>query len=197
MCVLTAASSSPPLVWLASASRSPAPLRKENGPVAAREWGNASKTRSSLPQSTVEHDRRELVAFCQQCWQFTEFRHGKGAIEQLHIFTDLGIICFRTERGMTGTLRGALTIEEIKKYVKHCLKPGKLSGPDKCPNELLKTMTEEEFVIVHEWVNEILTIKAKTDHTENGQKWATMNGTISQLYKGGSTNKTSDPRPVV
>jgi len=57
MCVLTAASSSPPLVWLASASRSPAPLRKENGPVAAREWGNASKTRSSLLQSTVEHDR--------------------------------------------------------------------------------------------------------------------------------------------
>jgi len=24
-----------------------------------------------------------------------------------------------------------------------------------------------------------------------------MNGTISQLYKGGSTNKTSDQRPVV
>ena len=62
--------------------------------------------------------------------------------------TDLGIDYFRTARGMTGTLRGALTSEEIKKYVKHCLKSGKASGPDKCPNELLKTMMEEEFVIV-------------------------------------------------
>ena len=98
---------------------------------------------------------------------------------------------------MTGTLRGALTSEEIKKYVKHCLKPGKASGPDNCPNELLKTMTEEEFVIVQEWVNEILTLPAKTDHTENGRKRATMNGTISQLHKGSSTNKPCDQRPVV
>ena len=71
---------------------------------------------------------------------------------------------------MTGTIRRALTSEETKKYVKHCLKPGKASGPDKCPNELLKTMTDEEFVIVQEWVNEIPTLPEKTDHTETGQK---------------------------
>ena len=84
--------------------------------------------------------------------------------------TDLEIDCFRTARGMTGTLRGALTSEKIKKYVEHCLKPGKASGPDKCTDELLETMTEEKFVIVKEWVNEILTLPEKTDHTETGQK---------------------------
>ena len=52
-------------------------------------------------------------------------------------------------------------------------------------------------MIVQEWVNEILTLPTKIDHTGNGQKRATMNGAISQLHKGVSTNKTSDQRPVV
>jgi len=47
-----------------------------------------------------------------------------------------------------GRLRGALTSQEIAKYVEHCVKPGKAPGPDKCPNELLKTMSDEEFLIV-------------------------------------------------
>jgi len=38
-----------------------------------------------------------------------------------------------------------------------CLKPGKSTGLDRCPNELTKTMTDEEFQIVKMWVNEILT----------------------------------------
>ena len=50
---------------------------------------------------------------------------------------------------------------------------------------------------MQEWMNGILTLLAKTDHTETCQKRATMNGTISQFYKGGSTNKSSDQRPVV
>ena len=50
---------------------------------------------------------------------------------------------------------------------------------------------------MQEWVNEILTLSAKTDHTENDQKRATMNGTISQLHKEGGTNKTSNQRPGV
>ena len=115
----------------------------------------------------------------------------------MQLFTDLGIYCFRTAEDTLGRLRGALTNEEIKKYVEHCLKPGKSSGPGKCPNELLKTMTEEDFVTVQELVDEILTLTARTDHTKNGPKRATMNGTISQLHKGGSTNKNSDQRPVV
>ena len=93
-------------------------------------------------------------------------------------------------------LRGALTSQEIAKYVEHCLKPGKAPGPDKCHIELLKTMSDEEFLIVQAWVNEILTLPEKTIHTAR-QSWSTMNGTISQLHKGGSTNKMSDQRQVV
>ena len=40
------------------------------------------------------------------------------------------------------------------------------------------------------WVNEIL-----TEDTSRQQE--TMNGTISQLHKGGGTNRPSDQRPVV
>jgi len=48
------------------------------------------------------------------------------------------------------------------------LKPGKSTGPDRCPNELTKTMSDdallvrdEEFQIVKMWVNEILTEDTK------------------------------------
>jgi len=51
-------------------------------------------------------------------------------------------------------------------------------------------MTDEEFQIVKMWMNEILT-------EDTSRQRATMNGTISQLHKCGSTNKTSDQRPVV
>jgi len=40
------------------------------------------------------------------------------------------------------------------------------------------------------WVNEILT-------EDTSRQRATMNGTHSQLHKGGGTNKTSDQQPVV
>ena len=45
-------------------------------------------------------------------------------------------------------------------------------------------------------VNEIMTLPEKTIDTAR-QSRSTINGTISQLHKGGSTNKTSDQRPVV
>jgi len=51
--------------------------------------GNASKTRASLPKATVEQNRRELVAFCQQCWQFTNFRRNKGEIGILPLMVRL------------------------------------------------------------------------------------------------------------
>ena len=62
-----------------------------------------------------------------------------------HILTKLKIDAYRTASGTQGRLRGALTSQEIAKYVKYCLKPGKAPGPDKCPNELLKTMSDEEI----------------------------------------------------
>jgi len=110
--------------------------------------------------------------------------------------TKLKIDAHRTASGTQGRLRGALSSKEIAKYVEHCLNPGKAPGPDKCPNELLKTMSNAEFFIVQAWVNEILTLPDKTIDTAR-QSRSTINGTISQLHKGGSTNKTSDQRPVV
>jgi len=57
-------------------------------------------------------------------------------------------------------------------------------------------MSDEEFLIVQAWVNEILTLPEKTINTAR-QSRSTMNGTIFQLHNGGSTNKTYDQRPVV
>ena len=59
-------------------------------------WGNASKTCASIPQDTAEHNRRELVAFCQGCWHFTDFRHNKGTIAALELMTKLKIDTHRT-----------------------------------------------------------------------------------------------------
>jgi len=111
-------------------------------------WGNVSKTCASILQDTTEHNRRELVAFCQGCWHFTDFRHNKGTIAALELMTKLTIDANRTTSGTQGRLRGALTSQEIAKYVERCLKPGKAPGPDKCPNGLLKKMLDEEFLIV-------------------------------------------------
>jgi len=112
---------------------------------------------------------------------------------RIHIFAIfppfLLIDTCRIAEHQPGRLRRELTSQEIKKYVATCLKPGKSTGPDRCLNELIKRMTDEEFHIVKMWVNEILT-------EDTSRQRATMNGTISQLHKGGGTNKTSDQRPV-
>jgi len=71
-----------------------------------------------------------------------------------------------------------------------CLKPGKSTGLDRCPNELTKTMTDEKFQLVKMWVKEILT-------EDTSRQRETMNSTILELHKGGGTNKPSDQRPVV
>ena len=57
-------------------------------------------------------------------------------------------------------------------------------------------MSDEEFLIEQAWVNEILTLPKKIIDTAR-QNQSTMNGAISQLHKEGSTNKTSDQRPLV
>ena len=80
--------------------------------------------------------------------------------------------------GTRGRLRCALTSQEIARYINHCLKPDNAPGPDKCPNELLKTTSDEEFLIVQAWVNEILTLLEKPMDTGR-QSRSIMNGTIS------------------
>ena len=134
-------------------------------------WGNANKTCASIPQDTAEHYRRELVAFCQGCWHFTDFWHNKGTKAALELMTKLEIDAHRTASCTQGRLRGALTSQEIAKYVKHCLKPGKAPVPDKCPNELLKSMSDEESLIVQAWENEILTLPEKTIDTARQSRW--------------------------
>jgi len=55
-------------------------------------------------------------------------------------------------------------------------------------------MLEKEFLIVQAWVKEILTLPEKTIEAD---RQSMVKGSFSQLHKGGRTNKTSDPRPVV
>jgi len=97
---------------------------------------------------------------------------------------------YKTAEHQPGRLREEPTSQEIQKYVAMCLKPGKSTGPDRCPNKPTKTKTDEEFQIVKVWVNEILT-------EDTSRQLETMNISILQLHKGGGTNKTSDQRPVV
>jgi len=54
---------------------------------------------------------------------------------------------YRTAEHQSGRLRGELTRQEDKKYVAMRLKLGKSTGPDRFPNELTTTMTDEEFKI--------------------------------------------------
>jgi len=118
------------------------------------------------------------------------FRHNKGEIGILLLMVRLLIDTCRTAEHQPGRLRGELTSQEIKKYVAMCLKPGKSTGLDRFPNKLTKTMTDEEFQIVKMWVNQILT-------EDTSRQRETINCTVSQLHKGGGTNRPSDQRPVV
>ena len=85
------------------------------------------------------------------------FRHNKGEIGILPLMVRLLIDTYRTAEHQPGCLKGELTSQEIMMNVAMCLKPGKSTGPDKCPYELTKTMTDEEFQIVKMWANEIST----------------------------------------
>jgi len=104
--------------------------------------------RATLPQATVGQNRQDLVAFCQQCWQFTIFRHNKGEIGILPLMVRLLIYTYKTAEHQPGRLGEELTSQEIKKYVAMCLKPGKSTGLDRRPNTPTKMMTDEEFQIV-------------------------------------------------
>jgi len=84
-------------------------------------WGNASKICASIPQDTADHNRRELIAFCQGCWYCIDFRHNTGTIAALELTSKLKIDAHRTASGTQGMFRGALTSQEISKYLEHCL----------------------------------------------------------------------------
>jgi len=64
-------------------------------------WDNASKPENcaslSISQDTAEHNRRELLAFCQKYFRFTDFQHNKGTwtIAALELMTKLKIVAHR------------------------------------------------------------------------------------------------------
>jgi len=102
---------SPPPLWCCLKCVSPEGIVRARGQQpepAMTNWGNASKTCASIPQNTAEHNRRELVAFCQGCWHFTDFWHNKGTIAALELMTKLKIDAHRTASGTQGRLRVAL-----------------------------------------------------------------------------------------
>jgi len=72
-----------PVGWVWAPGRRPEPTRTT--------WGNASKNCASLPQDIAKHNKRELAAFCQGCWRFTEFRRNTGIISALELMTKLKI----------------------------------------------------------------------------------------------------------
>jgi len=104
------------------------PLHEVRGGVSGPQVRQCNQIWASQPQATVEQNRRELVAFCQQCWQYTNFRHHKGGIGILPLMVRLLIDTYRTAEHQQGRLRGELTSREINKYVAMCLKPGKSTG---------------------------------------------------------------------
>jgi len=57
-------------------------------------------------------------------------------------------------------------------------------------------MSDEEFLIVQAWMIGILMLPEESIGTAR-QSQSTMNGTISQHHKGGSTNKMSDHKLVM
>jgi len=63
----------------------------------------------------------------------------------------------RTVERQPGHLIGELTTQKIQEYITMCLKPGKSTGPDRCPNEIMKTMTDAGFQIAKIGVYGILT----------------------------------------
>ena len=94
----------------------------------------------------------------------------------LPLMVRLLIDTYRTAEHQPGRLREELRRQEIKNYVAMFLKPGKSTGPDRCTNELTRTMTDEEFKIAKLWVNKILT-------EDTIQQREMIHGTILQLHK--------------
>ena len=90
-------------------------------------------------------------------------------------------------------LKGRVTDNEFRSFVDSCLKANKSPGPDGYTNECVKTMSHAEREVIRAWANEMLALeKARVMTVEE------MNGTISLLHKGGTTDdKPQDWRPVV
>jgi hypothetical protein len=137
--------------------------------------------------------KRQLWSFCQDCWQWADFRSNREEVRDMSFLFEAGVFNDRCILG--GSLRGEVTEIEWNKFTSFYLKPGKAPGPSKVPNELIKTASSIEKRILRAWANKILTAEQLTPDILCEED---VHGVISLLHKGGGTTiHPSDWRPVV
>ena len=140
-----------------------------------------------------EQPRRQLTGFCENCWQHTHLRHGREDVADMSFLFKAGVFKKSTRIDPRARLKGRVTDNEFRSFVDSCLKANKSPGPDGYTNECVKTMSHAELEVLRAWANEILALEEARVMTVEE-----MNGTISLLHKGGTTDdKPQDWRPVV
>ena len=97
--------------------------------------------------------RRRLGSFCQNCWQWTDFRSNSEEVRDMSFLFEAGV--FKDRCIVGGSLRGEVTEVEWNKFISSYLKPGKAPGPSKVPNELIKKASSIEMRILRAWANQI------------------------------------------
>jgi hypothetical protein len=144
--------------------------------------------------------RRQTVCFCTSCWQFTDKHHGKDKVMDMVFFRNMNPDMGKFYRALPYTeeehprwIRGQVTDHELDHFRRDRLQLRKGGGPDKCVNELVRSLTAKELEIIRELANQAL-------RNAKGAKILTdevLNCTIRLLHKGGDTsNKPSDWRPI-
>ena len=137
--------------------------------------------------------RRQLWSFCQDCWQWADFRSNREEVGDMSFLFEVGVFNDRCISG--GSLRGEVTEMEWNKFTIFYLKPGKTPGPSKVSNEVVKKESSIETRILRPWANKILTAEQLTPDILCEED---VHGVISLLHKGGGTTiHPSDWRPVV
>jgi hypothetical protein len=140
-----------------------------------------------------EQPRRQLTGFCEDCWRHTHLRHGREDVADMSFLFNAGVFKKKTRIDPRARLKGRVTDNEFRSFVDSCLKANKSPGPDGYTNECVKTMSHAELEVLRAWANEILALEGARVMTVEE-----MNGTISLLHKGGTTDdKPQDWRPVV
>ena len=93
-----------------------------------------------VPGVGSESTSRVLCGFCTECWNFTDTINGREVVGDMNLSTKSGVFKGALKQdgqfvivGEKGNecrrrLRGRLTLRELKKYIRGCLKPGKAEG---------------------------------------------------------------------
>ena len=119
--------------------------------------------------------------------------HGREDVADMSFLFNAGVFKKSTRIDPRARLKGRVTDNEFRSFVDSCLKANKSPGPDGYTNECVKTMSHAELEVLRAWANEILALEGARVMTVEE-----MNGTISLLHKGGTTDdKPQDWRPVV